>query len=120
MRSHLRRFSMPCFVIVIATLLVGCRRDKPPAVEKPNLPFRAYNEVQQAHEQRLKTANAEIIEQLLTAYGRGVDPAAEVQQQREAELALRAAMVRLEYWYTQGGGRDFLLRDGEQSEPADR
>lgn len=121
MRSHLRRISVPCFVVAIAVSVAsGCRKDKPPAVEKPSPPFRPYNEVQQAQEQRLKVANAEIIEQLLTAYHRGTDPAAGVQDQRDAELALRAAMVRLEFWYTQGGGRDFLLRDAEQSEPANR
>ena len=122
MPSSPRRLRMTCLAITMgASLVGGCRKDKhPPAVEKPSSPFRPYNEVQQAQEQRLKVSNAEIIEQLLTAYHRGTDSAADVQEQREAELALRAAMVRLEFWYTQGGGRDFLLRDAEQNQPADR
>jgi hypothetical protein len=46
-------------------------------------------------------------------YHRGSDPSAGVEEQRQAELALHAAMVRLEFWYTHGG-RDFLLRDADR------
>jgi len=112
MRCPLRRLRTPCLAIAISTLQVGCSHKKPPAAEKPSYPFREYNEVQMAYEQRLKTSNAEIIEQLLTVYHRGTDPSAGVEEQRQAELALHAAMVRLEFWYTHGG-RDFLLRSSE-------
>ena len=92
----------------MCSLHLGCKHEKPPPVQKPNSPFRPYRDVQADYEQRLKTSNAEIIEQLLTTYHRGLDPTLSEAQQREAELAFRAAMVRLEYWYTHGG-REYLL-----------
>jgi hypothetical protein len=116
MRCTLRRLRVPCLAISITAMHAGCSHGtKPPAAERPNYPFREYNEVQRAYEERLKTSNAEIIEQLLTAYHRGSDPGANVDDQRQAELALHAAMVKLEFWYTHGG-RDYLLPSPPQSE----
>jgi hypothetical protein len=109
MDFSLRRFLTPCLVTALSTLsLAGCGKDKPPAKVNSGAGLRPYREMETDNERRLKESNAQIIEQLLTAYQRGSDPAAGVEDQRQAELALRAAMIRLEYWYSHGG-RDYLL-----------